>query len=69
MKVIVNNCIEYSFEVDIPDNLSKDDAFEYCVSNDPVFDSISEILNGKIGFSAYTSSIVNDKTDEIIWEA
>lgn len=69
MKVIVNNCIEYSFEIDMPDNLNKDDALEYCESNDPVFDSIRETLNDKVGFLAYTSSIINDKTDEIVWEA
>ena len=51
------------------DNLKEDDALEYCESNDPVFDSIRETLNGKVGFLAYTSSIINDKTDEIIWEA
>lgn len=69
MKVVVNNCIEYSFEIDIPDNLKEDDALEYCEFNDPVFDSIRETLNGKVGFIAYTSSIINGKTDEIVWEA
>lgn len=67
MKVSVNCSVTYSFEVDIPAE-GVSDLPCYVDSCDPVYGDICKVLieNG-LNFKGEINSIVDDKTDEVLY--
>ena len=67
MKVSVAVAVYYNYEVEIPDDTTKNFLW-MCDTNDPVYEDISKILHeAKLNYDAVTTSIIREDTDEIIY--
>ena len=72
MKVSVCATITYQYELEIPEEVNNKDIeniADYCNNEDPVFSDLCKILSkNHLNFDSELISIVNDESDEVIWE-
>ena len=67
MKISVAVAVYYNYEVEIPDNTSREAIPLKCDIEDPVYKDIAKILtNEKLNFDAEITSIIKEDTDEEI---
>lgn len=71
MKVLVNAKVEYTYEVDVPDDFSQVlYGFEsYCDSADPVYERITKMMNYEgLDFEGTILEIIDKETGEMLYE-
>lgn len=72
MKVSVCATITYQYEVEIPEDLneeSRETIAAYCDDKDPVFSDLCKVLSkNHLNFDGEIISVVDEDSDEVIWE-
>ena len=72
MKVSVCATITYQYEVEIPEDLneeSRETITAYCDGEDPVFSDLCKVLfKNHLDFDGEIISVVDEDSDEVIWE-
>ena len=73
MKVSVCATITYQYEVEVPEELKDESGMPitaYCDDKDPVFFDLCKILSkNHLNFDGEIISVVDENSDDIIWEA
>lgn len=68
-KVSVSTSLFYTFSCEIPDELTGDEAMNYCDFEDPVFKSFCKILEkNNLNYDAEINSIIDEETDEVLYD-
>lgn len=72
MKVSVCATVTYQYEVEIPEELNDVDKITitaYCDGEDPVFSDLCKVLSkNHLNFDGEIISVVDENSDEVIWE-
>lgn len=68
MKVSVAVAVYYNYEVEIPDDTTRQDLPWVCNQGDPVYEDIAKVLHeAKLNYDAEITSLLREDTDEIIY--
>jgi hypothetical protein len=68
MKVSVACAVYYNYSLEVLDGIDQSDLLSECDCNDPVFEDICRLLDKKrIAHDAEITSIINEKTDDLLY--